>query len=319
MQEKRPCSQDGSDAQLIVKTGFYHSFNVLAILLGINQAAAQDMVCAAGTVLQGADVYAGNGSINWTNVSRAGVVFAYARATDGDAVTDTLFSANWPGMKAAGIVRGAFAAFEPDQNGTIQANYFLSVMGTLEPGDLPPMLEVDVTDGESAATITANITDWVNNVKAATGRVPIIYTSEGFWNSDVTSTAFSAYPLWIANYGVACPTLAEGWTNWVIWQNSDSGTVSGIGGAVDLDEFNGAMSDIQAFANPPSLDIALTGTNEISVTWSTFAIGYGLQQNPNLGTTNWVSVTNTPSVVSNREQVVLATSTNHVYLRLFHP
>ena len=78
------------------------------------------------------------------------------------------------------------------------------------------------------------------------------------------------------------------------------------------------MNDLLALANEPSLNIAPDGTNEISVTWSTFAIGFGLQQNSTLGTTNWVTVTNTPSVVSNQEQVILGTSTNHVYLRLFH-
>jgi hypothetical protein len=88
---------------------------------------------------------------------------------------------------------------------------------------------------------------------------------------------------------------------------------------VDTDKFNGSMSELLAFANPPSLDIARNGANKIALTWSTFAIGFGLQQNSNLNTTNWVNVTNTPGVISNQEQVILGTSTNHVFLRLFHP
>lgn len=293
---------------------------MLAILVGINQAAAQSAVCASGTTLPGVDVSHYNGSITWSNVKAAGIVFSYAEATDGTTYTDPDFSANWPGMKAAGIFRGAYAVFEPNSDPTMQADYFITAMGTLQPGDLPPMLEVDVTDSQSAATIAAYLATWVNRVQAATGRVPIIYTAKGFWNGSVGSTNFSAYPLWIADWGVTCPNLAEGWTNWAIWQYSDTGTVSGIpsAGAVDLDEFNGSMNDLLALANEPSLNIAPDGTNEISVTWSTFAIGFGLQQNSTLGTTNWVTVTNTPSVVSNQEQVILGTSTNHVYLRLFH-
>jgi len=284
---------------------------------------AQDTVCAAGTTLPGVDVSQSNLSITWTNVKVAGIVFAYAQATDGNSHIDPYFSINWTGMKAAGVVRGAYAVFEPNVNGTAQADYFMSVMGALQPGDLPPMLEVEVNDGESASTIVTNLTECVKEIEAQTGRVPIVSTYPSFFAVYVGgSTNFSAYPLWISNPGVACPTLPAGWTNWVIWQYSISGTISGISGdlgAQDLDEFNGSMSDLLVLANKPTLDIARNGTNEISVTWSTFAIGFGLQQNSILSTTNWVSVTNTPSVVSNQEQVILGTSTNHLYLRLFHP
>jgi hypothetical protein len=149
--------------------------------------------------------------------------------------------------------------------------------------------------------------------------VPMIYTALGFWDGSVGSTAFSANPLWAENWRVACPNLAEGWTNWVFWQYSDSGNVSGISTVVDLDKFNGSLSDLLAVANEPSLNIALHGTNEVSVTWSTLATGFVLEQNSNLNTTNWVTVTNTLSIVSNQEQVILGTSTKPTLFRLFHP
>lgn len=307
---------------IAVKLGFLYLLGVLAILVGINPAAAQDTVCAVGTTLPGVDVSHSNLSITWTNVKAAGIVFAYAEATDGNSYIDPYFSSNWSGMKAAGVVRGAYAVFEPNVNGTAQANYFMSVIGALQPGDLPPMLVVDVNDAESAATIVTNLTECITEIQAQTGRAPIVLTYPTFFSEYVGgSTNFSSWPLWITGYAVTCPTLPAGWTNWAIWQYSGSGTVSGIPGPnpVDLDEFNGSMSDLQAFANPPSLDIARESTNEISVSWSTFAIGYLLQENPALVTTNWSSVTNTPGVVSNLEQVTLGASTNHVYLRLFHP
>ena len=62
------------------------------------------------------------------------------------------------------------------------------------------------------------------------------------------STAFGSDPLWVANWGVSCPDLATGWSNWVFWQYSDTGTVGGISGAVDLDEFNGTLAQLQSFA-----------------------------------------------------------------------
>jgi lysozyme len=279
-------------------------------------------VCPYGATLPGVDVSQYDGSIIWTSVKATGIAFAYAKATEGTTYIDPTFAVNWPGMKAAGIVRGAYSFFHANADPIAEADHFLSVMGTLQPGDLPPMLDVEVTDGQSAATIAANVSSWVSHVHAATGRVPIIYTTPGFWNVSVGSTGFAANPLWAANWGVTCPTLAEGWTNWAIWQYSATGTVDGISGAVgavDLDKFNGSMKDLLAFANQPSLNIAPKRTNQVALTWSTFAIGFGLQQNSTLGTTNWTSVTNMPTLVGNQKQVILGTSTKQTFFRLFHP
>jgi lysozyme len=276
-------------------------------------------VCASGTTLPGVDVSVYQGSIDWTNVKKAGIIFAYARANDGTSYTDPRFSSNWSGMKATGIIRGAYSFFEPSEDATAQANYFLSIIGTLQPGDLPPVLDVEVTDGESAATIAAGLTNWIKTVELATGRVPVIYTAPGFWNGLIGSTDFSAYPLWAANWGVTCPTLPEGWANWAIWQYSDSGTIPGISGSVDLDEFNGSTSGILAFGGKQILNIAVENASHVSLSWSSFAIGYGLQQNSNVDTTKWVIVTNTPTVVDGTDQVTLGASTNAIYFRLYHP
>jgi GH25 family lysozyme M1 (1,4-beta-N-acetylmuramidase) len=275
-------------------------------------------VCPNGTTLPGVDVSVYQGTIDWTEVRAAGLMFAFARISDGTYL-DTEFDANWAGMKGAGVFRGAYQYFEPGEDPTTQANIVISATGWLGPGDLPVVLDAEVTGGESAATIVANMQTWMEKVQAGTGRVPMIYTAPGYWDASVDSTAFSTNRLWAANWGVTCPSLADGWTNWAVWQYSDDGAVSGITGAVDLDEFNGSTSDLLAMANEPSLNVSPRGSKEISFTWSTFAAGFVLQQSATLDTTNWTSVTNVPSIVSNQTQVVLGTSANHRFFRLFHP
>jgi lysozyme len=277
-------------------------------------------VCPYGTTSPGVDVSHYNGTINWANVKAAGIVFAYAKATEGTTFTDPQFSANWPGMKAAGVVRGAYAFFHANLDPTTEADHYLSVVGTLQPGDLPPMLDVEVTDAQPAAVIAANVNIWVDHVQAATGLAPLIYTSPSFWTGSVGDSIVSpAVPLWIANWQVTCPSLPAAWTDWAIWQYSSTGTVAGISGAVDLDEFNGTMSDLLAFADQPSLNIAWKSASQVSITWSTFATGFQLQQNSDLGMTNWVTVTNAPSMVNNQEQVIVETATNRTFFRLVHP
>jgi GH25 family lysozyme M1 (1,4-beta-N-acetylmuramidase) len=286
---------------------------------GINFTATPNgTTCDVGTTLAGVDVSVYQGPVDWPTVKASGVAFAFARVGDGTFL-DTKFSANWTGIKAAGMVRGAYQFFEPGQDPVVQANIVIHATGILGPGDLPAVLDAEVTGGQSQATIITNMQTWIAYVQAGTGRVPMIYTAKGFWDGSVGSTAFSADPLWAANWGVACPSLAEGWTNWTFWQFADNGTVAGITNLVDLDRFNGSMSDLLALANEPGLNIAPNGGGVVSVTWSTYATGFLLQQNANLDTTNWVSVTNKPNVVSNQEQVILGTSNNPTFFRLFHP
>ncbi len=56
----------------------------------------------------------------------------------------------------------------------------------------------------------------------------------------------AAYPLWIADYGVAEPTLPNGWTTWLLWQYSETGTVQGIDCPVDLDLLQGPIANLAA-------------------------------------------------------------------------
>jgi lysozyme len=211
-------------------------------------AAQEASVCAAGAVVKGVDVSVYQDTVDWPTVKANGIDFAIARISDGSFL-DTQFDANWSGMKSAGLVRGAYQFFEPGEDPTTQANIVINAVGTLGDGDLPVTADMEVTGGQSAGTIVANLQTWVAKVQAGTGKVPMIYTAEGYWDGSVGgSGAFGSLPLWVANWGPPCPNLPSGWSNWKVWQYSDSGSVPGIPTTVDLDEFNGDLSALQSFA-----------------------------------------------------------------------
>jgi lysozyme len=195
--------------------------------------------------VQGIDVSDHQGTVDWNAVRQAGKLFAFIKATDGITYTDPDFAANWSGARAAGLLRGAYHFYETDDDPTAQAKNFLSAV-QLQPGDLPPVVDIERLDaGGTASQTVQDLQTWLDAVEQATGRVPIIYTDHGFWNSLGTS-AFGRYPLWIAEYGVDSPTLPAGWTSWTLWQYSETGTVSGVTGSVDLDVFNGTLADLAA-------------------------------------------------------------------------
>lgn len=218
-------------------------------------------VCADGATTLGIDVSYYQGTINWTTVKNAGVKFAFIRVSDGDVFTDPKFSTYWTGAKQAGVIRGAYQFFRPNQNVTAQADKMIAAIGTYTPGDLPPVIDVEATGGLSASTVAARIRTWVDRVKNALGVAPIVYTGKYFWRDDVGGpTSFVGNPLWIAQYTSLCPDLPAPWQRWTFWQYSESGTVAGVsGGNVDMDRFNGSVDDLLAFANSATMPTPPSG------------------------------------------------------------
>lgn len=208
-------------------------------------------VCSGTTTVKGIDVSTYQSNVDWAKVKAAGIDFAIARVSDGLNYPDAKFAQNWTGMKAHGVIRGAYQFFRPGQDAVQQADLVLNALATnggLVAGDLPVVMDIEVTDSQTPATIQAQMQKWLNHIEAATGHKPIIYTA-AFMSSNV-GTGFSAYPLWVANYGATCPTMPGGWSKWIIWQYSSTGSVNGISGNVDMDEWDGTLADLQAYTNP---------------------------------------------------------------------
>lgn len=216
---------------------------------------------STGTKIKGIDVSHFQGAVNWQEVKQAGMSFALAKATEGQTSVDSQFKNNWPNMKAAGLLRGAYHFFDAGIDGTAQANHFLQNT-QIEPGDLPPVIDVEAAASASKATILQEVQNWLDTVEQALNRRPMIYTTASFWDSHLNDT-FGAYPLWVAEYGVSAPKIPAGWSTWQFWQYSQSGTVSGVSGNVDMDEFNGSYDDLLAFlqlAAPQSDSTASSGS-----------------------------------------------------------
>lgn len=224
----------------------------------------------ANNVVEGIDIYDGNGTIDWTSVKSAGVDFAMIKATQGTYNTQSTFAANWSGSKAAGLYRSAYHFFDPTEDGTAQAQHFLSVLGKPQPDDMPAMLDIECPDGDanclyqgasgqaSASDIYTRMWAWIDTVEKATGKKPIIYTFGSYFSSNgIDTTGLSAYPLFIADPtggATNCFDVPAPWSSAVIWQYSWTGTVSGISGQVDRDRFIGTLAQLGSFAKPPTTE-----------------------------------------------------------------
>jgi lysozyme len=212
-------------------------------------------VCADGTTTLGVDVSYYDGVIDWTKAKAAGVQYAFIRVSDGTGFKDPKFTADWAGAQSAGVIRGAYQFFRPTENVAAQAQLLISAVGSYQPGDLPPVLDVEVTGGVRAATLQARIRTWVETVHAALGVNPIVYTGFYFWRDSVGGpSGYTQNPLWLAQYTTACPTVPSPWSKWTFWQYTDTGHVAGIPSDVDMNKFNGSLADLQAFVGAQVTD-----------------------------------------------------------------
>ena len=202
-------------------------------------------------LLEGIDVSQFSGRVDWQTVKQSGISFAFIKATEGTSKIDRSFTTHWAAMKSAHIIRGAYHFFKPESDAQLQAELFLKTV-KFEPGDLPPVLEVEISQNVTVANLIYGISKWLTVVEKATGRKPIIYISNIVATTNLEDLAtFSDYPLWIAHYGADKPTIPASWKTWTFWQYAGDvnfKNIKGINGTVDLNRFNGSLDDLKKLA-----------------------------------------------------------------------
>ena len=77
---------------------------------------------------------------------------------------------------------------------------------------------------------------YMEEVKRLSGKEVVVY-SNTYDAKYVFNNKVAEEPLWVAQYGVNEPQDNGNWRNWIGYQYSSSGRISGISGNVDLDKF----------------------------------------------------------------------------------
>jgi lysozyme len=170
------------------------------------------------------------------------VQFAFVRVTKSDSLVDSLYHKNYNEAKRLGIPCGAYHFLTDTVSGKAQAEFFLSHV-KLEPGDLPPVLDVEhKPKNQTDAEFKASVLQWLDIVEKHYQVKPIIYTYFKFKMRYLSDSIFNDYPYWIAHYYV---DSLEYKGSWKFWQHTDAGRLPGIKGNVDFNIYNGSYYDLR--------------------------------------------------------------------------
>jgi GH25 family lysozyme M1 (1,4-beta-N-acetylmuramidase) len=246
---------------------------IIAALGGFAIPAATTTVpaLATTTAVQGTDVSSlqhptATSTIDWSTIASSGISFTGVKASEGNYYTNPFYKTDVAQAVAAGLYVTPYIFANPyTGNGTAaqQADYGATVIksGTAYNNShmLPVTLDIEPdpyinseTNSNQCYGLTQSamqtwISQFMTEIKKDLGttKVPIIYTTADWWNPCTgNDAAFSAYPLWLASYGVTNPALPAGWGNYAIWQYGQA-NIGGLSG-VDEDELGPVLQVAQA-------------------------------------------------------------------------
>lgn len=194
---------------------------------------------AAAYPIQGFDVSHHQKDIQWKKISPQKYRFVYLKSTEGGDFKDTKFQENWLKAREQGLLVGAYHFYRLCRDGQVQANNFIESVPN-KPDALPPVIDLEYDsnciNNYSKEQLLKEIQVIHDALKKHYGKQPIFYISKSFYNI-VLAGEFQKTPLWVREYN-GRPHLKDN-PEWLIWQHTNKGKISGIPTTVDMNVFNG--------------------------------------------------------------------------------
>lgn len=206
--------------------------------------------------MEGIDVSQWQGYIDFEAVERAGVRLVYIKASEGGSLVDPFFYRNYANAKNAGLSVGFYHYLKARGVGSArqEACHFVSVTEGLVP-DGRLVLDLEDVAGLTAGEVNEIALAFLLGVEEYSNQSPAIYADAR--TAAVLDDTFTAWPLWIAQYGVDAPDTDHPWHDWAGWQYTDRGRVAGIQGNVDRDVFRPEIR------NPGAVAVEFRGTKTL--------------------------------------------------------
>lgn len=172
------------------------------------------------------------------------IYFVIVKSTEGTTIQDKYYEQRLAEAKAHGVYFGAYHFLTNMSPVETQIDNFIANTH-LEPGDLPPILDIELPNNvmrKNGKQVIADARKWLKAMEEHYGVKPILYTYNSFYLSYLKDQGFDDYELWIARYGVKqLPDI----NHWIIWQFTENGDIQGINRTVDINRFKGSFRDFR--------------------------------------------------------------------------
>lgn len=218
---------------------------VFSKTLNINQ------YLVSGYVLRGVDVSHYQGEIDWKQLEKQGIDFAFIKATEGSGHLDPKFAVNWQAAEETELYIGAYHFFSFDSEGSTQAEWYIQNAGNLE-GKLIPVVDVEYYADKEAnppqkEQVIRQLHDFLQILEEEYRIKPMIYTTYTVYHRYIEHE-FEEYPLWIRNVYYSPNLDMRG--KWQFWQYMDTAILEGYEGTeayIDLNVFGGTEDEWKTY------------------------------------------------------------------------
>lgn len=209
----------------------------------------------------GFDAASYQGCYNAQAAVNDGARFSFIKITQGNYYRNPYRDCQFKASRDAGLRLGAYGFADTSISPQADAALFNSEadrMGLIGTGVLP-VLDWEPKQPSNVAWAKT----WLDIVAAHWGTKPLIYMSASTIHmADWTPVASADYGLWVAGYPRgytgdrlrnpgSVPYSVAPWAFAAAWQYSSSGSVAGVGSAVDVDWFYGDAVTWAKYANAP--------------------------------------------------------------------
>lgn len=199
-----------------------------AVFLLVLMCPSEKTQAQAAAPVQGIDVSAYQGTIDWAQVGKSGIKFAMIRVGNVKYGPDANFYYNVNGAVSNGIRAGVYVysyALTPAE-AVQEAQMAISMMQNVMV-NFP--VAIDMEDSSQKALTAQQQADIVNafcSTIYAAGYTPMVYSYRNWF---IERMAPVSWDHWVAMYDSYCD-----YPGYTIWQYSSSGSVAGISGRVDM-------------------------------------------------------------------------------------
>lgn len=222
--------------------------------------------------MKGIDIsnWQGN-NIDFSKVKNSGIEVCIIKATESTTFTNQYFDSHAQGALNAGLKVGFYHFFRG--NGVAEADYFISAISKYKDKMIvKPVIDVEVNYND----LNNQVFIFIKRVKEKLGLDCAIYSGAYFAGDYLTSPALANYSLWVAHYYVDKPSLRGQWKSYAGHQYSDQGQVPGIGGYVDMNNFNDDMLITKAAVNIAGTGYTIKIGTEVKILHgAVYGIGVG--------------------------------------------